>query len=114
MADFLGEKEEKILELDARKRIYDMVREFAGCHFREIERKSGLSTGSVSYHLGYLARHGLIKEEKEGNAARYFPKEFRPENKKLLSLLRQKSIRSILLFVLTHANCNHEQIVAHA
>src|SRR3989344_913719 len=110
-SEFLDEREKKILELDARKKIYDVVKKFAGCHFREIERKSKLSTGSVNYHLGYLNKNGLIKEEKEGNNIRYFPKEFKSENKKLLGLLRQKSIRMILIYMITNKDCNHEQIV---
>ena len=111
--ELLDEKEKKVLELNTRRKIYDIVKKFAGCHFREIERKSRLSTGAVKYHLNYLTKHGLIKEEKETNNIRYFPREFKPENKKLMSLLRQKSIRKILLFVLMHNNCNHEQIVKY-
>lgn len=110
-SEFLDEKEKKILELGDRKKIYDIVREFAGCHFREIERKSKLSTGSTKYHLSYLTKYGLIKEERDGNNLRYYPREFKPENKKLLGLLRQNSIRKILLFILTHKNCTHKQIV---
>src|SRR3989344_1616776 len=98
-SEFLDEREKKILELDARKKVYEVVKKFAGCHFREIERKSKLSTGSVNYHLGYL------------NNIRYFPKEFKSENKKLLGLLRQKSIRMILIYMITNKDCNHEQIV---
>ncbi len=111
--DFLEEKEKKILELEVRKKIYNIVREFAGCHFREIGRKSGLATGSVKYHLDYLAKNGLIVSEKEGNNIRYFPRGFNSENKKLMSILRQESVRKILLFILTHSNCNHEQIVVY-
>lgn len=110
-ADFLDENEQKVLELEARRKIYDAVKEFAGSHFREIERKSSLSTGFIKYHLSYLTKHGLIKEERDGNNLRYYPRELGSENKKLLGLLRQKSIRSILLFILTHKNCNHGQIV---
>jgi|LGVF01.1.fsa_nt_gb predicted transcriptional regulator len=105
------EEKKKMLELDVRRKIYEIVKKFAGCHFREIERKSGLSTGSVSYHLHYLARHGLIKEEKEGNKSHYFPVDFKSKNIKLLVLLRQKSVREILLFILTHDNCGHKEIV---
>ena len=104
-------EKERILELDVRRQIYRLVQKYAGCHFREIERKSGLSTGSVNYHLGYLARHNLIKQEKEGNNLRYFPKDFKSQNTKLMGLLRQKSVRNILLYVLLNENCNHEQIV---
>ena len=37
-ADFLDDKKKEALELDARRKIYDVVRKFAGSHFREIER----------------------------------------------------------------------------
>ena len=110
-SEFLTDGEKKALELELRRKIYFQVRKQAGAHFREIERKSGLATGSVKHHLDYLARQGLIKAEKEGNNIRYFPRDFRPENKKIMGFLRQKSIRDILLFILTHNNCYHEQIV---
>lgn len=110
-SEFLSEKEKKVLELELRRKIYMLVKRYAGSHFREIERKSKLATGSVKYHLDYLARQGLIKTEREGNNIRYFPRDFKPENKKIMGFLRQKSIRDILLFILAHNNCNHEQIV---
>ncbi len=113
LPEFLDEKERKILELDVRKKIYDIIKKFAGCHFREIERISKLSTGTVKYHLDYLANRGLIDLIKEGNNSRYFPRYFNSENKRLMSLLRQKSIRKILLFMLIHNNCNHEQVVKY-
>ena len=111
--EFLDEKDRKVLELDARKKIYHLIKEFAGCHFREVERISKLPTGTVKYHLDYLTKHGLINQVKEGNNLRYFPRNFHSENKKLMGLLRQKSIRNILLFILMHNNCNHNQIVKY-
>lgn len=111
MTAYLDEKEKKVLELEARRRIYEVVNKFAGCHFREIERKSSLPTGTVKYHLSYLAKHGLITETKSQNNVRYFPKAFKTENKNLLGLLRQTKVREIILFILTNPNCNHEQIV---
>jgi predicted transcriptional regulator len=107
---FLDERERKVLELDSRRKIYEVVKKYAGCHFREIQRKCNLSTGTVKYHLTYLVNHRLIKEEKDETNIRYFPKEFISENKKLLGLLRQKKVREIILFILTNNNCNHEQI----
>lgn len=108
--DSLTEKE-RILELDVRRQLYRLVQRYAGYHFREIERKSGLSTGSVKYHLDYLARHNLIKQKKEGNNLRFFPLNINSQNATLLGLLRQRSVRHILLFILIHETCNHEQIV---
>ncbi len=109
--EILDKREETILELETRKKIYEIVKKNAGCHFREIERRCGLATGTVQYHLGYLARHKMIGEEKENNTVRYFSKELNTKNKRLLSILRQKSMRHILLFIFTNNNCNQEQIV---
>jgi predicted transcriptional regulator len=112
MAEFLAEKEKRILEVEARKKIYAVVKSSPGSHFREIERKSSLPTGTVKYHLSYLARYGLVKEQKGAHTVRYFPLSFDSKNITLLSFLRQKSIRNILLFILTHEHCNHEHIVS--
>ena len=109
--EFLSDQERRALEVEVRRKIYQIVRSYAGSHFREIERKSKLSTGSVQYHLNYLEKQRLIRSEKEGNTIRYFPRDFKPENKKIMGFLRQRSIRKIILFILTHQNCNHEQIV---
>lgn len=108
---YLDEKEKRTLELDARRKLYLTVRDFAGSHYREIERKSNLPTGTVRYHLSFLVRHGLVREERDENNVRYFPREFKPENEKLLGLLRQKRVRDIILFILAHPRCNHDQIV---
>jgi len=104
-------QKDKILGLDTRKKIYNLVKEHAGCHFRDIERKSNLPASSVKYHLNYLTKHELIQEEKDENKIRYFPREFNTDNKVLLSLLRQRSLRKILIFLLTNKNCSHEEIV---
>ncbi len=101
----------KILELNTRKRIYESVKMFAGSNFREIVKRSKLSNGVTRYHLHYLIRHKLIKQESKGNSVVYFPIEFKSENSKLLSLLRQNSLRRIILFILTNNNCEHSQIV---
>jgi predicted transcriptional regulator len=104
-------KEEEVLGVDARRDIYRIVLKYAGCHFREIERKAGLSTGSVQYHLGYLVKKGLLKVEKEGSNSRYFPVSVASGNKKVLGLLRQKSVRQILLFILKSKKCHHKDLV---
>ena len=106
------QKEKRILELNTRKKIYETVKKFAGCHFREIVRRSRLSNGTVGYQIHYLIRNNLIREEKKGKTITYFPVEFKPENSSLLSLLRQKSVRNIILFILTNNNCEHGEIVS--
>ena len=77
---------------------------------REIQRASGMSFGMVSYHLSYLEKHNLIKEKKDGNYARYYPVTIDILDEKLLSLVRQRSVRTILLYVVTHEGCSHQEI----
>jgi predicted transcriptional regulator len=101
-----------VLDLESRRTIYDLVTRFAGCHLREIERASGMSFGMVSYHLSYLKRHHLIREERDGNHLRYFPLTMDVHDEKLLALLRQRSVRNILLFIMVHEGCSHQDIVS--
>ena len=102
---------DKILELDRRREIYMIVKKYAGCHFRDIERKSKLPASSLKYHLDYLSKHGIISEEKEGNTICYFTKEFNTGDKRLLMLLRQESIRKILIYLITNKMTKHDDIV---
>ena len=101
----------KILELGTRKKIYNLIKKYEGCHFRDLERKSKFPASTLKYHLDYLSKNELILEEKDRNNIRYFSKEFNTDDKELLMLLRQNSIRNILIFLLTNNNCNHEDIV---
>jgi predicted transcriptional regulator len=100
----------EILELESRRKVYEAVRQNAGGHMREIQRASGMSFGMVSYHLSFLERHNLIKEERDGNYVRYYPITIDINDEKLLGLLRQRSVRTILLFIVTHEGCSHQEI----
>lgn len=102
----------EVLELESRRKIYEVVRKNAGGHMREIQRVSGMSYGVVSYHLSYLSKHNLIKEERDGSYVRYYPVTIDFRDEKLLALLRQRSVRTILLFVVTHEGCSHQEISA--
>ncbi|MCB9362064.1 winged helix-turn-helix transcriptional regulator [Candidatus Woesearchaeota archaeon] len=99
-----------ILDLEQRRRIYDIVQKLPGLHFREIQRQVQLATGSVTHHLHYLARAGLIEEQKDQSNLRYFPKEFSKSSTELMSLLRQRSIRRILVCIIDKEPVSHEQI----
>ncbi len=102
------------LQLETRKRIYDCIVASPGLHFREIQRRVGIATGSIDYHLHYLHRHALIRTEKVGKYVRYYPftKNFSDEEKKFLSLLRQKNVRRILIYTIEKRTANPADIAA--
>ena len=106
-----NKKKEKVLELETRRKVYEIVKKYSGCHFRDIERKSNIPYGTLRYHLNFLVKHGLLIYKKEDNTVRYFPREFQLENIKLLTFLRQTTIRKIILFILTNENCQHKDII---
>ena len=104
------EKEKELLALETRKKIYEIITNYPGIHSREIERKSKLATGTVKHHIYYLQKHGLVKEKKQRNNIHYFPKTFQETNQKIVSYLRNKSTRRILLCILTYPKPNQQTI----
>jgi len=59
------------LELDTRKRIYDLIDSTPGIHFREISRRLDIPMGVVEYHIHYLMKKDMIIARKEGRYKRY-------------------------------------------
>ncbi len=101
-----------IPEIDARRRIYECVVASPGLHFREIQRRLALATGSLDYHLHFLEKNGLIRKEKTGKFTRYYAytKTWEQEEKDVLTLLRQNNVRHILIFLIEKKRANAQQI----
>lgn len=101
-----------VLELEARRKIYDIIVESPGLHFRELQRRADVAYGSLQYHLEFLIKHNLLSEEKGSEYSRFFPSEFKSvRERELISLLRQESIRRILLHLLEKPGCRNKDLV---
>jgi predicted transcriptional regulator len=106
------EIQRKALELEIRQSIYSLISTSPGLHFREIQRRTKIATGQLTYHLNYLQKVGLIKFENDGEYLRYYANiQITDEERRILEMLLQKSIRHILLFLLENNNCNHDHLV---
>ncbi|AJF59563.1 MAG: winged helix-turn-helix transcriptional regulator [Candidatus Diapherotrites archaeon] len=101
---------DEALELEVRNKIYGLLKESPGLHFREIQRRTGMATGSLQYHLDYLQRRHLVKQVKDTKFTRFYLIREGFEEEKEMSLLRQGSLRKIVLFLLTHKKGNNRQI----
>lgn len=100
---------QEFLELDVRRRIYNCIENSPGLHFRELQRRlNNIATGSLDYHLHYMKKHNVIKVEKDGNFTRYYPwtRNWGDEEKKIISVLRQKNIRHIIIYMLEKKKAN--------
>jgi predicted transcriptional regulator len=103
----MGGDREALL-LDTRRRIFEIVRDNAGIHARDVQRKSMLALGNVSYHLDYLRKKGLLRADRSRKITRYYCIQFKED--RLMGLLRQKSVRDIILYVMMNEGCSHEEI----
>lgn len=91
------------LELESRRRIYDFLTANPGVHLRRIGQVLGMSTGMLSYHLGYLERNGLLKSDEDGHRKRYFiARGLAEAQRRILAILRQDVPRQIVLELLMH------------
>ena len=92
-----------ILMLETRRKIYNSVLDYPGLHVREIERKANIPFSTVKYHLNFLQKRELIKEQASGRYTRYYITEKIGRNEKIiLGLLRQETTRGVILYLLTH------------
>ncbi len=103
------EKQEEVLLLDTRRRIYETVKKNPGIHLRELQRLTGLAMGQLEYHISLLERVGLIRSQKQGRYRRYFPADSE-EDPALIGIVRSKVDRAILLFLLGVPQASHEEI----
>jgi hypothetical protein len=103
--------QEIFLELENRKKIYDLISNYPGLHLRLILRKINLSSGTVRYHMHHLKKRNLIKETYKNGYKRYFTTEnISNESKKLISLLRETTPKHIILFLLFGKTATKKQL----
>ena len=105
--------EDRILQLEARRRIFEAIKEFPGIHMRELQRRTGMALGTLRYQLRFLEKHGLIVEKREGRLVTYYPakeREVDARDKKYLAILRQELPRLIVLHLMMHPYSTHGEM----
>jgi predicted transcriptional regulator len=98
------------LENENRKRIYKVLESHPGIHLRGIQRVLNMPLTTVDYHLCYMARKNIIGYETDSRYKRYFANPIDPEDKKLLSILRQKKLREIILLIMFNGKAKFQYI----
>lgn len=101
------------LELTSRRRIYDFLYANPGIHLRGIGQELGMSTGMLSYHLGYLEKRGLLKAEQQSHRKRYFiARNFGDGQRHILAVLRERVPRRIVLDILVRGERSFAELHA--
>lgn len=94
---------DNIFNLKVRRNIFQLLQKHPGLHFREISRQLDIRRSTLSYHLRYLEKKGVIKKIAENGFTRYYiAEDIADEKKTMLHLLRQEVPRNIILYMLSN------------
>ena len=99
---------DEILENENRRKIYETIEKSPGIHLRELQRVLNMPLTTLEYHLSYMARKKIIYSETNTHYKRYYAKPLDVEDKKVLSALRQKRMREIVLLVLSNGKAKYQ------
>ncbi len=103
---------EDILELESRRRIYDIISKNPGVHLSKIADLLQMRISHVEYHVNYLERHDIITVEKISGYKRFYVKgTIGIQDKRYLSVLRQQTLLHIVLFLLKNDVVQHKDIL---
>lgn len=103
---------EKILNLEKRRIIHNIILKNPGIHLREIVRKSNILKSTLKYHIIYLEKQNLIIKKADRGCIRYFGSNTVGNyEKKILKFLRQPVTRKILFVMYTYIISSEMDIV---
>ena len=101
---------DEAVALSTRDRIYSTISKNPGLHFREVQRRTEIATGALQYHIDYLQKKHLVRSEKDGKFSRFYAVRGEEVDTELMSLLRQESVRRIVLFLMKRRRATLPQI----
>ena len=95
------------------KRIYDLISENPGLHLSKIAELLKMSKPLAEYHLLRMEKDDKITVIKEKGYKRYYirSEQIGPKEKEILSLLRKETLLKIVLFLASHPNAKHSEIL---
>jgi predicted transcriptional regulator len=97
---------------NTRQRIYSLIAHSPGLHFRELQRRTKMATGQLEWHLKWLLERSAITTITDGQYLRFYTfEDIGSDERKVIELTRQESVRHILIHLLENQCDNHENIV---
>lgn len=103
-----------LLDSDARRAIFEQVRDRPGIHLRAIHRATGLSFGQLLHHLHRLTANGDLAVRKDGRFSRYFiAGSFPMTSKRVLGILRHEVPRKVVVMLICRPDLPHAALLEH-
>jgi predicted transcriptional regulator len=66
---------------------------------------------TLDYHLGYMVQKKIIERKRDGYYTRYYAKPLETIDRKLLSILRQKRLREIILIIINEEGAKYQTLL---
>jgi predicted transcriptional regulator len=104
----------EFLDLEIRRKIYNLVEKNPGLHSRKIAELLSLSGQLTDYHLLYLERRETItsvKEEDEGYRRYYIKGKLGVSERRRIAILQHEVPLKIVFFLLQHPHSRHNEIL---
>jgi DNA-binding transcriptional ArsR family regulator len=102
----------RILDLEKRREIYNIILKNPGLHLNEIKRRTNIPKSTFLYHIHYLEKQNLIEKNIEYRYARYYvTNKISSYDKKLLNIIRQKIPRRIIFLIYWYLARSEKDIV---
>lgn len=98
---------------DSQSNILNVLSNNPGIRYKELARQTGMANGVLTYHLNILDQIGVINKYKQNKIIRYYPVDIPKKDLKILSHLRVRSEKDIILFLMEHDSCTFNEIVEH-
>lgn len=104
-------KKEEILTLEIRRKIFNYILDYPGLHFRELCRQLQIPKSTLSYHLNYLQKRGLLIAKSVGGYLRYYAQQKVSNfDKQVLNLLRQEIPRDLIIYIRLNPDSSRKEI----
>jgi predicted transcriptional regulator len=112
--------DERVLDVETRRDIFELIQSNPGLHMREIARRLDMQLSLAEYHLNYLEDNNIIYTIKEGRYNRYYVDEDLEDRKvklsgaekRILHLLRQEVPLKIVVDLLECGRLTHKELKA--
>jgi predicted transcriptional regulator len=100
-----------VLDLEARRRIVDFVRQSPGLHLRELASRLEMPVSTLEYHCYQLVKHGHLATRESAGFKAFYPEEgMDRRDKDILYLVRHAAPRRICSHLLLNPGASPKEL----
>ncbi|MFN4337185.1 MAG: winged helix-turn-helix transcriptional regulator [Candidatus Nitrosocaldus sp.] len=88
------------IEIDNRYRVLHTIKNIQGIRYMELKRLTGLSYGTLTYHLTRLEREGRIRVLRSPRKSRYYTSDVDDSQADIIDCIRSRICKDILAMIL--------------